>query len=101
MLNTTIDAGSVARSGCEGVAGDANEGEYLQPQWYALYTRASHERSVAGQLTGRGVENFLPQYESLRKWKDRRVLLQLPLFPGYVFVYLALQNRLQVIQVPR
>ena len=73
---------------------------YGQPRWYAAYTRANHERRVAEQLSEHGVENFLPQYESVRKWKDRRVRLQLPLFPGYVFAHLALKNRLKVLQVP-
>src|SRR5208282_5693506 len=73
---------------------------YVQPRWYAAYTRANHERRVADQLSERGVEHFLPQYESVRKWKDRKVRLQMPLFPGYVFVHLALQNRLNVLQVP-
>ncbi|HEY2545232.1 MAG TPA: UpxY family transcription antiterminator [Candidatus Acidoferrum sp.] len=73
---------------------------YVQPRWYAAYTRANHERRVADQLAERGVDNFLPQYSSVRKWKDRRVRLELPLFPGYVFVRLALQNRLRVLQVP-
>src|SRR5580700_4122116 len=72
----------------------------IQPRWYAAYTRANHERRVADQLAERGVENFLPQYETLRKWKDRNVRLQMPLFPGYVFVHLALQNRLLVLEVP-
>jgi transcription antitermination factor NusG len=71
-----------------------------QPHWYAAYTRANHERRVADQLTERGVEHYLPQYESVRKWKDRKVRLQMPLFPGYVFVHLALQKRLNVLQVP-
>ncbi len=73
---------------------------YVEPRWYAAYTRANHERRVAAQLAERGVENLLPQYESVRKWKDRRIRLQLPLFPGYVFVHLVLQKRLQVLQVP-
>jgi transcription antitermination factor NusG len=72
----------------------------VQPLWYAAYTRANHERRVADQLVERGVENFLPQYESVRKWNDRKVRLQMPLFPGYVFVHLALQNRLKVLEVP-
>jgi len=42
----------------------------------------------------------VPLYESVRRWKDRKVRLQLPLFPGYVFVWLALRDRLQVLQVP-
>jgi transcription antitermination factor NusG len=72
----------------------------LMPCWYAAYTRANHERRVAEQLAERGVENFLPQYESVRKWKDRKVTLQMPLFPGYVFVHLAVVNRLRVLEVP-
>jgi transcription antitermination factor NusG len=73
---------------------------YLQPRWYAVYTCANHERSVSDQFVSRGVEHFLPQYESVRRWKDRKVRLRLPLFPGYVFVHLALQNRLRILQVP-
>src|SRR6516164_9080022 len=69
-------------------------------QWYAAYTSANHEKRVAQQLEWRGVEHFLPQYESVRRWKDRKVRLQLPLFPGYLFVHLALQDRLRVLQVP-
>ena len=46
------------------------------------------------------MECFLPLYESVRRWKDRRVRLQLPLFPGYVFVRLALRDRLRVLEIP-
>jgi transcription antitermination factor NusG len=73
---------------------------FAQPKWYALYTSANHERRVAQQLALRSVEHFLPQFESVRKWKDRRVKIQMPLFPGYVFVHLAIENRLRVLQVP-
>jgi transcription antitermination factor NusG len=69
-------------------------------RWYAAYTSANHERRVAEQLVGRSVEHFLPLFQSVRRWKDRRVQLQLPLFPGYVFVRLALRDRLLVLQVP-
>lgn len=60
--------------------------EHLRPRWYVIYTNANHEKRVAQQLSHRCVENFLPLYSSVRRWKDRRVTLQLPLFPGYVFV---------------
>jgi transcription antitermination factor NusG len=69
-------------------------------RWYALYTSANREKGVAQQLMGRSIEQFLPLYESMRRWKDRRKLLQLPLFPGYVFVRLALRHRLRVLQIP-
>jgi transcription antitermination factor NusG len=70
-----------------------------QPHWYALYTCANHEKRVAAELTRRSVENFLPLYSSVRRWKDRRVTLDLPLFQGYVFVRLALRDRLRVVQI--
>jgi hypothetical protein len=55
---------------------------YIQPRWYAAYTRANHERRVADQLAERGVESILSLYSSVRRWKDRRVLLEMPLSPG-------------------
>lgn len=68
--------------------------------WYAAYTSANHEKQVAQQLGTREVECFLPLYASNRQWKDRRVELELPLFPGYVFVRIFLRERLRVLQVP-
>src|ERR1700722_9171204 len=72
----------------------------FQAHWYAAYTRANHERRVAQELAERGVEHLLPQYQSRRKWRDREVDLSLPLFPGYVFVRMALEHKLRVLQVP-
>jgi transcription antitermination factor NusG len=69
-------------------------------QWYALYTCSRHEKQVAAQLEQRGLEFFLPLYASVRRWKDRRVELDLPLFPGYVFVHIPLRERVRVLQVP-
>jgi len=66
---------------------------FAEPHWYAAYTRAQHEKSVAAELGMREVEHFLPLYSCVRRWKDRRVQLELPLFPGYVFVRLALRVR--------
>jgi transcription antitermination factor NusG len=73
---------------------------YDLPRWYAVYTSANHEKRVAEQMAQRSVEHFLPQYASVRRWKDRRKQLDLPLFPGYVFVRLALRDRLRVLKIP-
>lgn len=74
--------------------------EYLEPHWYAAYTSANHEKRVAEQLKVRSVQHFLPLYRALRRWKDRRVTLEMPLFPGYVLVHLAMRDRMTVLQVP-
>jgi transcription antitermination factor NusG len=55
-------------------------------RWFAVYTRAHHEKNVAEQLRGRDIEHFLPLYTSARRWKDRIKVLQMPLFAGYLFV---------------
>src|SRR5215469_7320867 len=73
---------------------------FAEPHWYAAYTCANHEKRVAAELRARTVEYFLPLYSSMRRWKDRRVSLEMPLFPGYVFVRLALRDRLRVLQIP-
>jgi transcription antitermination factor NusG len=73
---------------------------WAEQRWYAAYTCAQHEKRVAAELGMREVEHFLPLYSSVRWWKDRRVTLDLPLFPGYVFVRLALRERLRVLQIP-
>lgn len=73
---------------------------FWEPLWYAAYTSANHEKRVAEQLARRSVEHFLPLYETVRRWKDRKVRLELPLFPGYIFVRLALRDRIQVVAIP-
>jgi transcription antitermination factor NusG len=95
LINTGLD-GYAIRNGAEDFAPEPA----LQAHWYAAYTRANHERRVAQELAERSVEHFLPQYQSRRKWKDREVELSLPLFPGYVFVRMALEKKLRVLQVP-
>lgn len=68
--------------------------------WCAVYTRHQHERTVSEMLEAKGFEVFLPLYESTRKWKDRRKVLSLPLFPCYVFVRGAIERRLPVLSTP-
>jgi transcription antitermination factor NusG len=68
--------------------------------WWALYTRHQHEKSVAETLSTKGFEVFLPLYESVRRWKDRKKVLALPLFPCYVFVRGGTDRKLQVVTTP-
>ena len=56
--------------------------------WYAAHTRSNFEKRVAAELGAKGVESYLPAYQEVHQWKDRRKRVDLPLFPGYVFVRL-------------
>jgi transcriptional antiterminator RfaH len=71
-----------------------------QAKWYVLFVRSNQERTVENHLCHRAVEYFLPCYSSKRQWKDRSVKLKIPLFPGYIFVRLPIQERLKVLTVP-
>jgi len=80
--------------------GIGSPSDYLQARWFAAYTSPRHEKKIAQQMQENRIECFLPLYRSVRRWKDRRKEIDLPLFPGYIFVHIALKDRLQVLQVP-
>ncbi len=73
-------AGTAARN-LSGVAGG-------ESRWYALYTRSNFEKRVSCELAAKHVENYLPVVEQVHQWKDRRKRVEVPVFPGYVFVRL-------------
>ena len=68
--------------------------------WYAVYTNSRHEKRVASLLESREIDCFLPIYKTVRKWQDRRKEVELPLFPGYLFVRMETHARLKVVTVP-
>jgi len=68
--------------------------------WFAAHVRSKHEFTVAEQLSAKGIEHYLPLYHSLRQWSDRKVWLDLPLFPCYLFVRINWADRLNVLNIP-
>jgi transcription antitermination factor NusG len=62
--------------------------------WYAIRVRSKFETVASAMLRGKGYEEFLPVYRSSRCWSDRVKLLDLPLFPGYLFCRLDVNGRL-------
>src|SRR5215471_18838566 len=55
------------------------------PRWYAVQTRSRFEKAVRAELDAQGFENYLATFEELQQWKDRKKMVELPLFSGYVF----------------
>jgi transcription antitermination factor NusG len=68
--------------------------------WYALHVRTRFEKVVARNLQAKGYEEFLPLYRRTSNWSDRKKVLELPLFPGYVFCRFNVENRLPVLTIP-
>src|SRR6267154_3262507 len=78
----------------------ANGYNCCQDGWWAVYTRHHHEKTVFEHLSANGIETFLPVYQVVRQWKDRKKHLSLPLFPCYVFVRGSSERRVQVVSAP-
>lgn len=70
-------------------------------EWLAIHTWSRHEKSVCHQLRGKQIETLLPLYRSQKRWKNgQKATVELPLFPGYLFARVDLQNQLPVLQTP-
>jgi transcription antitermination factor NusG len=70
------------------------------PNWYALFTRHQHEKSVAFALSNKNHQVYLPLYRSVRRWRDRAKQLLFPLFPCYVFIREGMDRQLQILTTP-
>ncbi len=68
--------------------------------WGVLQVVANHEKRVARQLFVRSLEHYLPLYTERSRWTDRTVVLERPLFPGYVFVRYSPETRISVLSAP-
>src|SRR5579864_713196 len=55
-------------------------------QWFAVQVRARHEKKISSTLQLKGFETYLPLVSRLHQWSDRKMKVELPLFPCYVFV---------------
>jgi transcriptional antiterminator NusG len=58
----------------------------LNLPWYAVHTGSRHEVIVATGLARKGFEVFLPRITARSRRQDRVRMLEVPLFPGYLFV---------------
>lgn len=64
--------------------------------WYVLHTKSRFENVVNEGLLKKSVEVFLPKVTVKSKRRDRKKLIKVPLFPGYVFVKTDLKPHQQV-----
>ena len=58
-------------------------------RWFAVWTRSQCEPKVEELLRRRQLEVFLPRVRVASRRRDRHVVLERPLFPGYLFLRFA------------
>lgn len=68
--------------------------------WFAVLVRTGREKTAGLLLENAGYECFLPVSKSTRRWSDRTKLIEVPLFPGYLFCRMNPHNRLTVLMTP-
>jgi transcription termination/antitermination protein NusG len=70
------------------------------PAWYVIHTRSKFENVVYQGLIRKNKDVFLPTVRKRSRRQDRRVFLRQPLFPGYLFVRIAVTpiERLDVLK---
>jgi transcription antitermination factor NusG len=70
-------------------------------RWYALHTRARHEKTVERRLRDQGMESYVPTTIEVHRWSDRKQKVEVPLFSCYVFIrcLLSAEDRTRVYQV--
>src|ERR1035438_10716010 len=68
--------------------------------WYAVSVCSRREKQCYGLLDRKGIETFLPLHKQFRKWSDRKNEVEMPLFPGYIFVKINPSKRMEVLSTP-
>lgn len=66
--------------------------------WLAVYTKPRSEKKVTERLSDKGFEVYCPLIKTVRQWSDRKKKVQLPMFPGYIFVCVSEIERSQILQ---
>ena len=83
------------------VPSDTAKSSKLISSWYAAHVQSRHEKAAVRQLELRGVESFLPLYRARHQWRNRTTVeVELPLFPGYLFVRIQPQQRAVTLGTP-
>ena len=97
MSTHLVDLSARPSSGSESMAGEIGE----RRQWFAVFTRSHHEKRVAQYYAERDIEHLLPISRMVRQWSHyRKVTVEMPLFPKYIFAHISRRERTAALNVP-
>lgn len=65
---------------------DAFATDDTSSSWFVLRTKARQEKALATDLHSRGIASFLPVIQCTKYYAGRKALVELPVFPGYLFL---------------
>jgi len=67
--------------------------------WHALYLRPKSEKKVLQVIQALGIEAYLPLQKKLKKWSDRKKVVEEPLFRSYIFVRVSRKEYFSVLNI--
>jgi transcription antitermination factor NusG len=70
-----------------------------EEKWHVLQVKPRSEKKVGQRLRDLGFESCVPTQKQLRKWSDRKKMVEMVLFNNYVFVATDQKHRNEVYQV--
>jgi transcription antitermination factor NusG len=72
------------------------------PNWYAVHTKARHEKRVAALFEEKRICTFLPLLREIHRWSDRQCKVEVPMFSCYAFVRVVqvVEERLKILRTP-
>ncbi|MBE9660382.1 UpxY family transcription antiterminator [Mucilaginibacter myungsuensis] len=71
----------------------------LQSRWLAAYVRPKYEKKIIQKLADKQVEHYCPFTKVVRQWSDRKKVIEVPLFSGYIFVKITDKEMLKVREI--
>ncbi len=66
--------------------------------WYVLHLRSNSEKKVAEACRVNDIPYYLPLREETKIYQRRKVIVQIPLFRGYVFANVEPENRIHILR---
>lgn len=66
---------------------DLETARHQDANWYVLHCKPRQEQCVADHLDAIGVHSYFPRISQVRFYGKRKVKREMPLFPGYVFMF--------------
>jgi transcription antitermination factor NusG len=64
----------------------------LEGRWHVLHVRSRQEKILSADIAAMGIRHFLPLARKVRMYGRRTMTIDMPLFPGYLFVRSSLDD---------
>lgn len=68
--------------------------------WLAVHAKSRREKELERDMQRDGIEVYLPKINKLRTWSDRKKWVEMPVFPGYIFIKVSNKEYYWILQHP-